>query len=74
MKILPIFLFTIFAGITATAQQVVASSGNSATAGGYTVAWTLGEPVIETLSGSNNILTQGMHQTNLVVTCKIIKN
>lgn len=30
--------------------------------------WTLGEPVIETFTGSNNILTQGMHQTNLVVT------
>jgi hypothetical protein len=68
MKTLLLFLFMISTVTSITAQQVVASSGNTATAGGYTVDWTLGEPVIETISGSNNILTQGMHQPNLVVT------
>jgi hypothetical protein len=48
--------------------QVFTSSGNTAIAVGYTLSWTLGEPVIETLTGTNNILTQGMHQTNLIVT------
>ena len=37
-------------------------------AGGITVDWTLGEPVIETLTGANNILTRGMHQSKLTVT------
>jgi hypothetical protein len=64
-----LFLFSlILSGVAVTAQQVVASSGHTATAGGYAVDWTLGEPVIETFTGSNHILTQGMHQTNLVVT------
>ena len=68
MKTFIPILIIVFSGVTAAAQQVVASFGNTSTAGGYTVAWTLGEPVIETLTGANNILTQGMHQTNLVVT------
>ena len=64
-----IFLVMLLFTATATyAQQVVASSGNTGTAVGYTVDWTLGEPVIETISGSSNILTQGFHQTKLLVT------
>jgi len=61
-------LIVIFSGVTVTAQEVVASSGSSGTITGYKVDWTLGEPVIETLTGPANILTQGMHQTNLLVT------
>lgn len=68
MKTLLIFILMFCQAFAIKAQQVVASSGNTATAGGYSVAWTLGEPVIATLTGSTNILTQGMHQTNLVAT------
>ena len=68
MKTLLLFFIIIFSGITVTAQEVVASSGGSASITGYKVDWTLGEPVIETLPGSVNILTQGMHQTKLTVT------
>ena len=68
MKLLIIILFLISTGAGAIAQEVVASSGNSNSAGGITVDWTLGEPVIETLTGANNILTQGMHQSKLTVT------
>lgn len=68
MRTLLIFLIVIFSGVTVTAQEVVASSGSSGTITGYKVDWTLGEPVIETLTGPANILTQGMHQTNLLVT------
>ena len=58
----------LFAASAIHAQLIVASSGNSGSAAGYTVDWTLGEPVIETISGSTHILTQGMHQTKLLVT------
>jgi hypothetical protein len=68
MKSLLIFLIIIFSEIAVTAQEVVASSGSSGIITGYKVDWTLGEPVIETFTGSANILTQGMHQTNLLVT------
>ncbi|MDD4109116.1 MAG: T9SS type A sorting domain-containing protein [Prolixibacteraceae bacterium] len=68
MKTLLLFFIIIFSGITVTAQEVVASSGASGSITGYKVDWTLGEPVIETLPGSVNILTQGMHQTKLTVT------
>jgi hypothetical protein len=66
----PILILTILllAATTAIAQQVVASAGNSGTATDYTIDWTLGEPVIETISGSDFTLTQGMHQTKLLVT------
>ena len=68
MKTLVLILFMISAGVASIAQQVVAGAGNSGSAGGLAVDWTLGEPVIETLEGTNNILTQGMHQTKLTVT------
>jgi hypothetical protein len=50
------------------AQEVISSAGDTKSAGGYEVSWTLGESVIETLKGTNNTLTQGFHQTNLNVT------
>ena len=58
----------LFAASAIHAQLIVASSGNSGSAAGYTVDWTLGEPVIETISGSTHILTQGLHQTKLLAT------
>lgn len=50
------------------AQQVISSAGESVSAAGYDMSWTLGEPVIATLTGTENILTQGFHQTKLIVT------
>lgn len=68
MRSIVIVSALLFAATAAAAQQVVASAGNSGTATGYAVDWTLGEPVIETISGSGNILTQGFHQTRLLIT------
>jgi hypothetical protein len=68
MKTIVIFVVLSVCTIYLSAQEVVASSGSSGTITGYKVDWTLGEPVIETFTGSANILTQGMHQTNLLVT------
>jgi hypothetical protein len=71
MKPILILFMLLFAATAIHAQQVVASSGNSGTAVGYKVDWTLGEPAIETITGANNILTQGMHQTRLLITSLI---
>ncbi|MDD4756688.1 MAG: T9SS type A sorting domain-containing protein [Prolixibacteraceae bacterium] len=68
MKTLLLLFIIIFSGIAVTAQEVVASSGSSGAITGYKVDWTLGETVIATLPGSENILTQGFHQTKLLVT------
>jgi hypothetical protein len=50
------------------AQQVVSSAGASATGTNVQLSWNIGEPVIETFTGTSAILTQGLLQTRLVVT------
>jgi hypothetical protein len=51
-----------------SAQQVVSSNGDSQSAAGFDVSWTVGEPVIATLISGSNTLTQGFHQTKLTIT------
>lgn len=48
--------------------EVITSSGTSFDNGSSILDWTLGEPLTTTFSGSNEMLTQGFHQPNLVVT------
>jgi len=43
-------------------NQVVSSSGSTGAQGNYLVSYTVGEPVVSTLSGTANRLTQGFHQ------------
>lgn len=50
------------------AQEVVTSSGGYGTTAGARVTWTIGEPVTETLSGTNSILTQGFNQGDIIIT------
>jgi len=50
------------------AQEVVSSAGDSHSNANGSISYTLGEPVIETFTGDNNILTQGFQQSNIVVT------
>ncbi|OFY47386.1 MAG: hypothetical protein A2Y87_09250 [Bacteroidetes bacterium RBG_13_46_8] len=45
--------------------QVIAASGGSGQNGSIAMAWTIGEPVISTLSGTGLILTQGFHQPEI---------
>lgn len=64
-----IILFTFLIGfLGAIAQEVVSSAGETQRAGRYEISWTVGEPVIETISSDSHILTQGFHQTALTVT------
>ncbi len=68
MKHSILILIIFLAGSLVSAQQVVSSNGDSKSAAGAEVSWTLGEAVMETLIGSSNTLTQGFHQTKLTVT------
>jgi len=62
-----LFLPWIFINIL-QAQEVVATSGGSGTTSGAKVTWTIGEPVTETISSTNIILTQGFNQGGLITT------
>lgn len=53
---------------TTNAQEVISTAGNSYSNTNGSISYTIGEPVIETFAGENNILTQGFQQGNLVVT------
>lgn len=63
---------TVFAGlfllsVAINAQEVISTQGDSYTNGGNTIDYTIGEPVIETVSDGTNDLTQGFHQTLLTI-------
>ena len=68
MKYSIIILILFLAGSVVSAQQVVSSNGDSKSAAGIEVSWTLGEAVIETLISGSNTLTQGFHQTKITIT------
>ena len=50
------------------AQEVIATSGNYHENSSGSISWTIGELVSEAFENSENILTQGFHQTMLTVT------
>jgi hypothetical protein len=60
-KIIPIGFFLL--GVSVSAQEVISTQGNSYSSGGFTIDFTIGEPVTETVSNGTNDLTQGFHQT-----------
>jgi hypothetical protein len=72
MKHILLFTAILFPGFVgfgqAGLQQVIATAGGNAANGSIAIEWTLGEPVITTLSGANAILTQGFHQTDVFIT------
>jgi len=49
-------------------QQVVSTAGTCASGTNVQISWTIGEPVIETFTGTSVILTQGFHQSKLTIT------
>jgi hypothetical protein len=64
-----IIIFILFlAGSVVSAQQVVSTNGDSQSAAGVEVSWTIGEAVIETYISGTNTLTQGFQQTKLTIT------
>jgi hypothetical protein len=57
-------LSMLLATITATAQEVVSTQGDSYSNGTANIDFTIGEVVINTGTDGTNDLTQGFHQTN----------
>ena len=70
MKTLTIFLVLLFLlpFCKGRAQEVISPAGAQATSASVQLSWTVGEPVIETFSGSAFVLTQGFHQSRLTIT------
>lgn len=68
MRYSSIILILFLAGSVVSAQQVVSSNGDSQSAAGVEVSWTIGETIIETYVSDANTLTQGFHQTKLTIT------
>jgi hypothetical protein len=58
--------------VTLQAQEVISTSGGYGETSGAKVTWTIGEPVTETIAGTNSILNQGFNQGDLIIT--MIKN
>lgn len=52
-----------FTRAQSVSPEVLTTSGDYFTSAGAQLSWTLGEPVIETVSGTNATLTQGFQQT-----------
>ncbi len=48
--------------------QVIGSAGNTATNANTQLNWTIGEPITNTTTNPNNILTQGFNQSVLLIT------
>jgi hypothetical protein len=64
MKKNTIVLFSLFASISVSAQEVVSTQGESYSNASANIDFTIGEVVINTGTDGTNELTQGFHQTN----------
>lgn len=61
------FLFASALQAQSLSPSVVANAGGEGSSATHQVAWTIGEPIITTEMNATNQLTQGFHQTQLVV-------
>jgi hypothetical protein len=71
MKKLIIFFLVVLLPLLSSkswAQEVISSAGANHSSANLQVSWTIGEPIVETFSTDGIILTQGFHQSKLVVT------
>ncbi len=55
-------LFTFHVNAQSITPFVIASTGGFGSNGNMSVSWTIGEPIIPTISNSVNFITQGFHQ------------
>ena len=65
------YLLILLFGLCATslqAQEVVTTAGSYGETTSGSLSWTVGEPVIETITDGTNILTQGFQQSKLTIT------
>ncbi|MDC0313747.1 T9SS type A sorting domain-containing protein [Flavobacteriales bacterium] len=59
-----LFFFLLLTSVCVSAQEVVATQGDSYTNSSGSIDFTIGEVVINTGTDGSNDLTQGFHQTN----------
>ena len=64
MKKITLVLFSLFATLSVSAQEVVSTQGDSYSNASGSIDFTIGEVVIDTGTDGTNDLTQGFHQTN----------
>ncbi|MDG1148026.1 MAG: T9SS type A sorting domain-containing protein [Crocinitomicaceae bacterium] len=64
MKKTAFLLFSLFATISVTAQEVVSTQGESYSNASGSIDFTIGELIIDTGTDGTNDITQGFHQTN----------
>ena len=64
MKKTAFVLFSLFATISVSAQEVVSTQGDSYSNASGNIDFTIGEVIIDTGTDGTNDLTQGFHQTN----------
>lgn len=64
MKKNTLVLFSLFATISVSAQEVVSTQGDSYSNGSANIDFTIGEVIINTGPDGTNVITQGFHQTN----------
>ncbi len=67
-KLINVLILLAIATGSVSAQTVFSANGGTATAAGTQVSWTVGEPVVATVSDGNSTLTQGFQQSKLTVT------
>jgi hypothetical protein len=64
MKKNTLVLFSLFASISVSAQEVVSTQGDSYSNASANIDFTIGEVIIDTGTDGTNDITQGFHQTN----------
>jgi hypothetical protein len=64
MKKNTLVLFSFFASLAVTAQEVLATQGDSYSNASANIDFTIGEVIVATGTDGTNDLTQGFHQTN----------
>ena len=64
MKRYTIVLFSLLAAVSASAQEVVSTQGDSYSNASGSIDFTIGEVIINTVTDGTNDITQGFHQSN----------
>lgn len=69
LRVIYLLAFSLLCVLQTTAQQqIIGNSGGNIRSEYGSLSWTIGEPVIKTIKGNNCFLTQGFHQSNLIIT------
>jgi hypothetical protein len=67
-KALSFFILSILFMFTINAQELISNSGGFYSNSNGSLAWSVGEAVISTVSDGTNTLTQGFHQSRYEIT------